>query len=282
MNLDIRPLTEADFETADSIFSTAFRRSRSRVSEMPFLQALQPDGRFIAQVGGKPVGLVGMTDYGRIAYIGSLAVLPEFQGKGIGRALMEHIVAQIQSRGPRVMLLEATPAGARIYPKMGFVRDGTTRVYRFEAEEPSESWPDAAFPIRPADIPEIGAFDATIFGDDRTRVISAYLKLLPQRAFVVRDEKSQVSGYVFAQARRLGPWAARRAEDAEILFRAALTLSFEQPPTVVMPALNRSGTQLLEAHGFTLERAMLHMRLGGNAPVGQRALLYALGTPGIG
>ncbi len=281
MNLEIRSLTEEDLHTADTIFNTAFGRARSRVSEMPFLQALQPDGRFIARADGNPVGLVGMIDYGRMAYIGALAVLPEYQSRGIGRALMEHIIAYVQSRGPRVMLLEATPAGARIYLKLGFVTDGTTLVYRLQGEDPSESWPEGASPMRPAEVPEIAAFDAPIFGDDRTRVIEAYLRVLPQRAFVVRNER-QVSGYLFAQARRLGPWAARRAADAETLLRAAMTLSFEQPPAVVIPERNQSGTRLLEAFGFTLERSMLHMRLGGDAPLGKRALLYALATPGIG
>jgi GNAT superfamily N-acetyltransferase len=281
LNLEIHLLAEDDFETADTIFHTAFGHARSRVSEMPFLQALQPDGRFIAREDGKPVGLVGMIDYGRMAYIGALAVLPEYQSRGIGRALMEHVIAYVHSRGPRVMLLEATPAGARLYPKLGFVTDGTTRVYRLQGEDPTESWPDGVCPMRRADLPEIAAFDAPIFGDDRTRVIEAYLRVLPQRAFVVRDE-GRISGYLFAQARRLGPWAARGAADAEVLLQAAMTLSFEQPPAVVIPERNKSGTQLLEAFGFTLERSTLHMRLGGDAPIGQRSLLYALATSGIG
>lgn len=282
MNLEIRPLTENDYDVADMIFNRAFGRAAHRVSEMAFIQALQPDGRFIARLDGKPLGLVGMIDYGRVAYIGSLAVLPEHQSHGIGRRLMDHIIAQINARGPRVMLLEATPAGVHIYPKLGFVVDGTTHVYRRETTTARIPSPAAASPMRVDDVADVAALDAPIFGDNRTRVLKAYLELLPGRAFVVRSEQGQLSGYLFAQERRLGPWAARHPQDAETLLRAALALPFEQAPVVVMPSSNISGTKLVERNGFALERSMLHMRLGGDSAPGQRSSLYALATPGIG
>ncbi len=282
MNLEIRPLYEHDFENADAIFRSAFGYTGKWVSEMAFIHALQPDGRFIAMLDGKPVGLVGMIDYGRVAYIGSLAVVPDYQGRGIGRALMEHIVAQVKARGPRVMLLEATPAGARIYPKMGFVVDGTTNVYRSNTAAPSAPAPVEATPMRNDDISKIVALDEPIFGDNRARVLEAYWELHPGRAFVVRSERGRVSGYLFAQHRRLGPWAALRLDDAESLLRAALSLSFDHAPSLVMPSMNIAGTQLVERSGFAIERSMPHMRLGGDSPPGQRSSLYALATPGIG
>src|SRR5512146_2007429 len=141
---------------------------------------------------------------------------------------------------------------------------------------------DDARRMRPQDIADIAAFDTPIFGADRTRVIDAYLAMLPQRAIVIRDEENQISGYLFAQARRLGPWAARRIEDAETMLRAALTLSFDQLPDVVVPGRNEAGMRLLEPFGFTSDRSMLHLRLGGAPPIGRRSQLYGLATPGIG
>jgi predicted N-acetyltransferase YhbS len=282
VNLEIRPLTENDYAVADAVFNRAFGRTGSRVSEMAFIQALQPDGRFMAILDGEPVGLVGMIDYGRVAYIGSLAILPEHQGHGIGRALMDHIIAQIKARGPRIMLLEATPAGARIYPKLGFVVDGTTHVYRLKTAATLAALPVAAMPMRSEDIAEVAALDEPIFGDNRARVLKAYWQLLPGRAFVVRDDQGQISGYLVAQKGRLGPWAARRSQDAKALLRAALSLPFEQAPLIVMPSINTCGTELVERCEFALERSMLHMRVGGDGPPGQRSSLYALATPGIG
>ncbi len=282
LDLEIRPLAANDFDIADIIFATAFRRSRTGASEMPLFHALQPDGRYIARTDGKPVGLVGMIDYGSIAYIGPVAVLPEYQSKGIGRALMEYVIAVVRSKGPRVMLLEATPDGARFYPQLGFVTDATTQVYRLLREQPSTGWFGRVRPMQPEDITAVAAFDTPIFGADRTRVLDAYLRRLPKRAFVALDENDHVSGYLFAQARRLGPWAARRIEDAETMLRAALTLRFDQPPDVVMPGSNAAGIRLLEGRGFAFERSMLHMRFGGDGPIGQRSLLYGLASPGIG
>lgn len=63
--------------------------------------------------------------------IHQVGVLPEFQGKGIGKLLMQHMVAHAHDKGCKLMTLQASEAGLPIYVKMGFKKLGN--VYHLGA-----------------------------------------------------------------------------------------------------------------------------------------------------
>lgn len=62
-------------------------------------------------------------------HVGSIIVLPEYQGRGIGRLLMEYILDRAGKEGLPAGLT-ASPAGERLYRKLGFAMLGDfwTRV----------------------------------------------------------------------------------------------------------------------------------------------------------
>ncbi len=92
--------------------------------------------------------------------------------------------------------------------------------------------------LRPSELEALSAFDTPIFGAKRQKVFAALLQEIPDRAFIVRDETDQISGYLFAQARNLGPWAAKTPEVAETLLAAALSVPFNDTPQVLVPGSN--------------------------------------------
>lgn len=282
MNLEIRTLTEADLDDADRIMQDAFRRTQSARAELATYLSLQPDGRLLALVDGAPVGMVGAIDYGPFAYIGTMGVRQAWQQRGIGYALMERLLEWLNARGCPMVRLDASAAGQQLYPKLGFVTDEETYVLKPQHSIASTRVSGRVQVARVEDLEAIAEFDAPIFGARRAVVFQRYYAWLNDRVFLTHDETGQISGYLFAQTRSLGPWAARRPQDAAALLSTALSLSYETPPAARVPSSNPVAVELLRGSGFQLIEALAHMRRGGDKTPDHRKLLYALASFAIG
>ena len=86
----------------------------------------------VAKAGGRIAGYaVACAGEGR-AEIASLAVAPEFRRRGVGTALMRHLMGLLgRARVRRVELMVRTGnrAGAQLYRSLGFRRVGLARHY---------------------------------------------------------------------------------------------------------------------------------------------------------
>jgi GNAT superfamily N-acetyltransferase len=70
--------------------------------------------------GEKQIGFARVvTDYATFAYLGDVYILPEFQGEGLGKWLMETVVNHPELQGFRRWVL-ATRDAHRLYEKYGF------------------------------------------------------------------------------------------------------------------------------------------------------------------
>ena len=76
---------------------------------------------FVAEEDGRVVGHVQLSrawaGAAPIVALGPIGVLPERQGRGIGRALIEAAVAEARGRGEGAVILLGDPA---LYPRFGF------------------------------------------------------------------------------------------------------------------------------------------------------------------
>jgi ribosomal protein S18 acetylase RimI-like enzyme len=88
---------------------------------------LQPDGVFVAEdpATGTPIGYVTtrLNATSKIGWIPNLAVDPAHQGKGLGRALLEHALTFFRQSGmevAKIETLEQNPIGQNLYPSLGF------------------------------------------------------------------------------------------------------------------------------------------------------------------
>ena len=89
---------------------------------------LQPDGVFVAEdpKTGAIVGYITtrLNAISRVGWIPNLAVDPACQGKGLGRALIEHAIQFFRDRRmdvAKIETLDQNPIGQRLYPSLGFV-----------------------------------------------------------------------------------------------------------------------------------------------------------------
>ncbi len=282
MNITIRDLTEADDEQANDLLKLAFNNSTNRLNDLRLYRRLQPDGWFAACLEGRMIGTVGAVSYGSVAHVGFMTVHPSLQGQGIGRMLMEHMLIWLERKQVPLTTLDASHKGFPLYEKLGFVTFDDTQTFERHINPGGELPPSDVQPITANDLDELAELDAQIFGVDRRKVFESLMELYPSRAFLHRDENGQITGYVFAQMNRIGPWVTFIPGQEETLLKAALTLEFENPVTVCVPAVNLDAAELLQRYGFEQIRSGRHMVKGRGVVPGNRTRIYAQTSMGAG
>lgn len=82
--------------------------------------------------GGLAVGYAGLMCLPPIGDIQTIGVLPEFEGRGIARAMMDELIAEAVRRGAGEVMLEVSstnPRAQRLYERYGFTHIHTRRRY---------------------------------------------------------------------------------------------------------------------------------------------------------
>ena len=230
-----------------------------------------PDGRGLA-------GAVVLTRWGPdLASVGMMLVAARYGRRGLGRALMEHVLAEA---GDATVTLFATDLGRPLYEKLGFlpVRRNVSFVGEFRPGRTDASGPaGAADAVGPAaaestraateaDLPAILAVDRAAFGADRAHVLTR-LPGFADRIAVLADG----SGYAAAwrntpSSTVIGPLIAPDAEAAKRLIvdlaaHAHGTIRLDlDPDRPELPAwadkhgLEPVGRTLVMAHGELPDR----------------------------
>lgn len=147
----IRPEQPTEQDTVRELVGRAFGREL----EMCLLDRLRnspgylPELSLVAVERGRVVGHVLLTRIpvllpergaAEVMMLSPLAVHPDAQGRGIGRALVSAAVESAEARGDALIVLEGDPA---LYSRFGFEPASTHGI-----ERPSHRIPDAAFQVK--------------------------------------------------------------------------------------------------------------------------------------
>lgn len=294
--LTINRLAVRDLEEAGVVLDEAFGRS-GMLSGLRLAYSLQPESWFCARLGEWIVATVGAYDYGPVASIGMMAVAPAAQRQGVGGRLLAALLDYLDGRGCPLSFLDASAAGQRLYPKLGFLAEGETlRMRQLRPELGLPPFPPDGPPslrltgvadvmvssMAQEDLAQVAAFDAPVFGGDRGQVLASFWLGSADRAFVARGRLGEVSGYVMAAANHIGPWVATAPDIAAALLSAALALPYREPPFLTIPSDNVAGVSLLAEYGFEITERLLHMRRGGGRDPRQTRLLYSQASLTLG
>ncbi len=107
--------------------TAAFESPWQLTAEMLELAMSAADYLTVAEMEGRLVGYQLTTASASGGHLGRLAVLPGWQGRGIGAALVANLVAHYQARGAQhitVNTQDTNPASLRLYQRLGFERTG--------------------------------------------------------------------------------------------------------------------------------------------------------------
>jgi ribosomal protein S18 acetylase RimI-like enzyme len=97
-------------------------RPRTRANVLACLRK-DPAGCFVAEEDGRVVGLIFSRTWGSVGWFGTFAVLPEYQGRGIGQQLMTASLDYLRREPGRVIGLETmpeSPYNLGLYLRQGF------------------------------------------------------------------------------------------------------------------------------------------------------------------
>jgi len=189
MIITVRQLSLADVDWAAAVLAATGLRARQ--PELRRYLALEPGGYCAAEADGRPVGLGGFAAYADLAFVGNMAVVPEMQGRGVGRAILHRMLEDIDRCGIPTTLLEATPEGEPLYRKSGFVEEHRTLAYAGSgAFRPGEApVPETGLAVRTlteADLDAVAAFDRPRFGGSRLPALARFLQDFPGRGRLAR------------------------------------------------------------------------------------------------
>jgi ribosomal protein S18 acetylase RimI-like enzyme len=194
-------------------------------ADLERLLFLDPEGCFVAVLGGKRVGITCSTSYGKLAFIGAVIVHPDARGRHAGEALTNATLDHLDREGVETARLNAYLHVVPFYERLGF--RGEYENVRYHGSAAASGTPGAARPATEEDLPAIAHFDSFYFGARRDALLARLLSEFPETFLVVRDEGG-VRGYVVANAdggaAEIGPWVANPAatETAGDLLRALL------------------------------------------------------------
>ena len=124
--------------------------------------------------------------------IGMVIVSPAAQGRGIGRAIMDRLLADVQGR---TIHLNSTEAGIKLYQRLGFEPVGTIR--QFQGMAVSGNLNDHLQTVRSATVNDLAALNAAeknATGLDRKQVL---VRLLKDGNGVIAVDAASIVSYAF-------------------------------------------------------------------------------------
>ncbi len=270
----IREMLPRDLDFADRVREIA--GWNQTLADWRRLVEFEPNGCFVAEVGGELAGTVTTTTFGAdLGWIGMMLVHPDFRRKGVATALMERAMGYLSGR-VRCIKLDATPEGQPVYEKLGFRAEFGLGRWKRSGSAPAKS----ENPGRLAPMP----FDRPAFGADR-RIWLENLGLDAKIVRVLRDGQAEPKAFGIIRegirADYLGPVVGRDSASGEALTAKLLPLLTGEAFWDILEP-NKVATALAEESGFVQIRPLLRMWAGRELVAGNPELQFAIGDPGTG
>ena len=225
--------------------------------------AIEPEGCWVYETEGVVTGSTTAVSYGqKLGWIGMVLVLPEYRGRGIARALMEHALRYLDGLGVQCVKLDATDMGRPLYERLGFVEE--TVIERWAGTfTPRKTEAAGAAPVPLADVADIAALDQAAFGANRIGLLKHLRETFASDA--IRLPGGYLIGRPGSREYFMGPCVAESPADA----RRLITHFLAQHSGVgvfwdLLPA-NKDSVELARSFGFEPRRKLARMVRSGSA-----------------
>lgn len=196
--------------------------------------------------------------------VGPITVDPRTQSRGVGRALMQHIIKEARQRDRREVRLfqEAiNTTSLSLYTSLGFSWVDSAALMTPPRLEPGEPASDGGVrAVTPADLPAIAELSEATYGYSRAED-AAILLNVPFPGFV-RERSGRIVGYLFPSL--LGHAGAERDDDL-IAMLTVMGRQLSGPPAkFICPLSEVDLFRALLSRGARVLKILNYMSLGGS------------------
>lgn len=244
-----------------------------------------PAGCFVAECDGRTAAMITTTRFHKSAWIGNLIVSPDQRRRGLGRRMMEYVIARLSADGVRTFHLEADPPGVGIYRRLGFVERFESLRFRKSPPHASVVMPGikVPLPLSTTQLADLCCLDALAVADDRRGLLEYFLS--QSLAVYAVGNQRRLDGFSMvwpsAFGVRFGPCIAIDLPTAEILLAAALADFADRTVILGVPGSNRAAAALFESRGFEPTPSCLRMTLG-SLPADDPNMIFAIANGCLG
>jgi ribosomal protein S18 acetylase RimI-like enzyme len=282
-DFSIRRLVEKDIEFAyQMVIAEGWNDGKNDVKRM---FNYEPNGSFIAEAKGSPVGHVFTVNYGRLGWIGWLIVKPEYRRKGVGTLLMKRAVDYLLRCRVETIKLEAVPEISDLYRKLGFVDEFDSMRFRGICRKKLPRKGICTSLMKRDEVSEIARFDSDYFGADRRKVLNSIYQENPKLCFVSYDGPV-VAGYILCRkamsGHKLGPFVCN-PQTPQVARELLTTLVRElgQDTTIYagVPVVNEEATRVFREFGFEQYSKSIRMYFGRKLETEKVGGVFAIGGP---
>ncbi len=238
---------------------------------------------FVVLDGERLIGTAFACPQGDFTTIGLVIVSDDYQGKGIGRKLMEHALEACQSS---TAILNATVAGAPLYASQGFVEFGRVQQHQGQAHAPQPrplGDGEECRPLRAADQARVVELANAGSGLDRHAVLNELWADIEQAVGIERDGQLRAFALLrpFGRGRCLGPLIAENLAQAQHLIATLLAQFLDAFVRIDIPA-DCGLANFLEAAGLKQVDTVAQMARGAAPQASNGVRQFALVTQAIG
>jgi GNAT superfamily N-acetyltransferase len=208
-------------------------------------------------------------------WISMVLVSPAYRHRGLASELLDEAVDWLRQAG-LTPVLDATPAGAQVYRRLGFVPGFEFQRWQGVATAKAQR-PAAAS----ADLERIATLDAAASRVGRRFVLQDFLSRPGSRAWMSPDGRGFVVAREGRRATQIGPLVAADESAALALLQGALD-TLRGPVFLDLPLRWAALAAALSARGFDPQRPFVRMALGEAPTLAGSEQLFVLAGPEFG
>jgi len=238
-------------------------------------------GRWVATAAALPY----VRDRG---WISMVLVDAAWRHRGLASRLLDECVVHLRAEGI-VPVLDATPAGAAVYRRLGFVPGFEIDRWERPALAAGTATPatsPAVIPAGLADLDTLLALDRAATGLDRRFLLSSFLSRPGTQAWRADDGRGFVIARAGRRAVQIGPLVAGDAGQAAALLDVAIAdataRDASQAIFLDLPRAHRPLAERIERQGFARQRPFVRMALGASEAPRLGTGMFVLAGPEFG